>query len=332
MLDNWILKIGYPVVTVKESNDGITVRQDRFLVTGDPSEKENETLWTANASGKVSIDRSVVLSDRETMIPSDTSKPFKLNAQTTGVYRVAYTPERLKKIGEEAAKENSVFSLEDRMGLISDALILAKAGISQTSAAPGLIKSLKNEKECNQLDKLNMILWEQPEEARDDFDAFRRSLMKPLVDKLGYEYSPDESVDTTQLCTLAIAAAASAKDPDVIAQLASRFKHFQETGDDSKIPADLLRTTFINAVRNGGRAEYETVKKVYKNPSTPSAKVSAMFAMTASEDTEIIEETLKFLLTDVRIRDTTEFFSGAASNRDSRRRIGEFFKENYDTV
>ncbi|KAG8902684.1 Aminopeptidase 2 mitochondrial, partial [Tulasnella sp. 408] len=76
MLDNWILKIGYPVVTVKESNDSITVRQDRFLSTGDPSDKENETLWqiplnvkTADASGKVSTDRSIVLSEREATIP-----------------------------------------------------------------------------------------------------------------------------------------------------------------------------------------------------------------------------------------------------------------------
>ncbi|KAG8895964.1 Aminopeptidase 2 mitochondrial, partial [Tulasnella sp. 417] len=282
MMSNWVLKIGYPVVTVEESNDSIRVRQDRFLSTGDPSDKENETIWkiplnvkTADASSKVSTDRSVVLSEREATISLDTSKPFKLNAQTTGFYRVAYPPERLKKIGEEAAKENSVFSLEDRMGLVSDAMILAKAGISQTSTALDLIQSLKNEKECNQLQKLEKILWEQPEEVRDDFDAFRRALIKPLVDELGYEYSPDDSADTIQLRTLVIAAAADAKDPNVVAELTSRFKHFQETGDDSTIPADLLRTTFINAVRNGGRAEYETVKQVYKNSPTPSAKASA---------------------------------------------------------
>lgn len=45
MLDNWILKIGFPVVTVEENGDSITVRQDRFLSTGDPSEEENQTIW-----------------------------------------------------------------------------------------------------------------------------------------------------------------------------------------------------------------------------------------------------------------------------------------------
>ncbi|KAG8913108.1 Aminopeptidase 2 mitochondrial [Tulasnella sp. 417] len=346
MMNNWVLKIGYPVVTVKESSDSITVRQDRFLVTGDPRDEENETLWhiplnvkTADAGGKVSTNRSVILREREATIPLDTSKSFKLNAQTTGTYRVAYTPERFEKIREEAAKANSVFSLEDRMGLVSDALNLAKAGIYQTTTALNLIKSLKNEKEYHvwsvidgELDKLNKILWEQPEEVRDNFDAFRRSLMKPLVEKLGYEYPPGDSADTIELRTLAIAAAADAKDPDVIAELASRFKHFQETGDDSEIPADLHRITFINAVRNGGRAEYETVKQVFMNPPTPSAKISAIFAMTASKDKEIIEETLNFVLHDIQIQDTAKFFSGAAANTESRRRIGEVFTENYDMI
>ncbi|KAG8910898.1 Aminopeptidase 2 mitochondrial [Tulasnella sp. 417] len=346
MMNNWVLKIGYPVVTVKESSDSITVRQDRFLATGDPRDEENETLWhiplnvkTVDASGKVSTNRGVILSGREATIPLDTSKPFKLNAQTTGTYRVAYTPERFEKIREEAAKANSVFSLEDRMGLVSDALNLAKPGIYQTTTALDLIKSLKNEKEYHvwsvidgELDKLNNILWEQPEEVRDNFDAFRRSLMKPLVEKLGYEYPPGDSADTIELRTLAITAAADAKDPDVIAELASRFKHFQETGDESKIPADLHRITFINAVRNGGRAEYETVKTVYMKPPTPSAKISAIFAMTGSKDKGIIEETLNFVLHDIQIQDTARFISGAAANTESRRRIGEVFTENYDMI
>lgn len=45
MMDNWILKIGYPVLTVEETTEGIKVRQDRFLATGDPSKEENETIW-----------------------------------------------------------------------------------------------------------------------------------------------------------------------------------------------------------------------------------------------------------------------------------------------
>ncbi|KAG8900325.1 Aminopeptidase 2 mitochondrial [Tulasnella sp. 403] len=346
MMNNWILKIGYPVVTVKETPTGIVVRQDRFLATGDPTEDENQTIWqiplnikTVDASGTAKVDGSVLLTEREATIPLDTSRPFKLNTGTNGVYRVAYTPERLKKLGEEAARENSVFSLEDRMGLVSDALVLAKANLGKTSAALDLINSLRNDKEHlvwsaveTQLNKVNRILWEEPEEVRESWNAFRRSLFRPIVDRLGYENAPEDSTDTVELRTLAVAVCASAQDKEVIAELQSRFKHFMETGDESRIPPDLRKSTYVNCVRHGGRAEYEVIKKVYKNPLTPSAKIAAMYAMTAASDKELIDEMLAFILTDVQIQDTMYFFSGSSVNRHARRRIAQFLKDNYEKI
>jgi aminopeptidase 2 len=61
---------------------------------------------------------------------------------------VFYTTERLKKIAEEAAKENSIFSLDDRLALINDSIALAKAGLLPISGMFGLIQSFKNEEEC----------------------------------------------------------------------------------------------------------------------------------------------------------------------------------------
>ena len=43
--------MGYPVVTVTEKEDGIHVRQDRFLETGPADPKDNETIWYATRSG-----------------------------------------------------------------------------------------------------------------------------------------------------------------------------------------------------------------------------------------------------------------------------------------
>ncbi len=52
------------------------------------------------------------------------------------------------KIAEEAAKEDSVFSLNDRMGVVYDAVSLSKAGLEEVSSALALIDVIgKNEKE-----------------------------------------------------------------------------------------------------------------------------------------------------------------------------------------
>ena len=58
-----------------------------------------------------------------------------------------YSAERLAKLGEQAAAIDSPFSLADRIGLVSDALALAKAGYTPVSSALGLISALRGEKE-----------------------------------------------------------------------------------------------------------------------------------------------------------------------------------------
>jgi len=61
---------------------------------------------------------------------------------------VLYTPERLTSIAAEAAKQDSIFSLDDRLGLVHDAFALAKAGLAKVSSALTLVDLWTNEKEC----------------------------------------------------------------------------------------------------------------------------------------------------------------------------------------
>jgi aminopeptidase 2 len=189
VMDHWITKagakteptnstltfldqIGFPVLTVTEDQNGIHLRQDRFLETGPAEEKDNQTIWTVPlalltaAGDKVKVDKSVVLDTRETTLAIDTSKPFKLNAGTYGVCesicfclatfvysritidRVLYSDERFAAIAKEAAKGDAVFSLNDRIGLVHDVMALSKAGFCKVSSALTIVDILHAEKEC----------------------------------------------------------------------------------------------------------------------------------------------------------------------------------------
>ena len=60
-----------------------------------------------------------------------------------------YPPERLAAIAKEAAKpEGSLFTFEDRIGLINDSPALAKAGLVHLSSTLTLIDNFRNETEC----------------------------------------------------------------------------------------------------------------------------------------------------------------------------------------
>ncbi|CAE6452278.1 unnamed protein product [Rhizoctonia solani] len=347
VMKNWVFEIGFPFLTVKETADGIRIRQDRFLSTGDATDAENQTIWhiplsllTTGADGKATVDHSIVLSERETEIKLDTSKPWKLNAGTVGVFRTAYSPDRLTKLGEEAARSGSVFSLEDRVGLVSDAMVLARAGYGKTSGGLSLISGLRGETEhlvwegiSSHLNTIEKVWWEQPTEVFETLKAFRRAfrryLFTPLVKKLGYEFGENDAPDVRQLRTLAITQSATAQDETVVKELRSRFAHFHSTGDDSKIPADLQRIVYRIAVQHGGEEEYEAIAE---NPPTPSSKIAAMLAMTYAQDKALIEKTLKYMDTSVKDQDIMYYFAGLSGNRASRRRIAEYFKENYEKL
>lgn len=64
--------------------------------------------------------------------------------------RVLYTPERVAKIAAEAAKVDGtgLLSLNDRIGLVHDAMALSKAGLAKMSSALTLLDGLKGETEC----------------------------------------------------------------------------------------------------------------------------------------------------------------------------------------
>ncbi|KAJ7489904.1 leucyl aminopeptidase, partial [Mycena galericulata] len=324
LMDNWIKKIGFPVITVTENANGIHVRQDRFIESGPVDPKDNETIWNVPLSilasdhaGQVSIDRTAILEEREKDVTLDTSQTFKLNAGTVGVYRVLYPPERLAKIAAEASKENSIFTLDDRMGILNDVTALSKAGLAKLSDTLTVIDIWSKEKECDVSDTLGI----SRSRIVDTLRAFIRSLFVPIVKRLGYEYSADESPDITQLRTLAISSALTGKDQGVIDELKGRFAHYLETGDDSRIPADLQTAIFVAAVRYGGRAEYEAVVKIQEQPKTPTARI---IAMGVTQDQTLLDETFAYILTKSRDQDTMYYFRGLQSNIIAKRQLVRF--------
>ncbi|KAE9406410.1 hypothetical protein BT96DRAFT_875684 [Gymnopus androsaceus JB14] len=344
-MDNWVKKIGFPVVTVTETSEGIKVRQDRFLETGLAEGKDNETIWsiplsilTVDANGKPTVDETAVLDTREKTFAVDTSKPFKLNAGTNGVYRVLYEDTRLSKIATEVAKPDSVFGVEDRMGLIFDALALSKAALLPLSSALNLVNALRNEQEYLVWDGISTNLastsavWWEDDGISSLLNEFRVSLFSPFVKKLGYEYSASDTPDISQLRTCAIDQCLSAKDQSVIEELKGHFAKYMKTGDDSVIPADLQNAIYEAAVAYGGREEFNAVKAIYEKGATPTSRIAAMRAMCQSKDQTILDEASQIALKGARDQDVNYFFVGLSKNKLTKRTVTKLFENNYDEL
>jgi aminopeptidase 2 len=138
--------------------------------------------------------------------------------------RVLYSSKRLTKIASVAAEGESIFSQDDRIGLVNDAAALAKAGFIPASAALAVADRLRGETRQHVWDTIGAFansvrgVWYEHEKVVDGMAKFQRSLFTPLVEKLGYEFPKGEDLEKSLLRKTAISGAISGRDQKCVAQ------------------------------------------------------------------------------------------------------------------
>lgn len=119
LMDPWIQKIGFPVVTVAEEPGQISVKQSRYLSTGDVRAEDDSTTWWVplGLEGKVGTKgvTPIGLLKKEDTIRDVDDSFYKLNKDTAGFYRTSYPPARLAKLGSQTDR----LTLLDKIGMSS---------------------------------------------------------------------------------------------------------------------------------------------------------------------------------------------------------------------
>lgn len=150
LMESWIKKIGFPVVNVDVNSDkGLKISQSRFLNGGDVTSEDDETKWWIPLNFSTGPEHKDVFTDVKPLAEKETTienfplldKFFKLNKDTTGVYRVNYSPQILE---QNILPYFNKLSATDKVGLIADVFSIAVSGNEFTSTATllNLIKSL----------------------------------------------------------------------------------------------------------------------------------------------------------------------------------------------
>ena len=141
-----IRQVGFPVVTVTEEPGQISLRQSRFLTTGDVKAEDDEAKWWIplglKTDAKASEHATKTVTSKEDTIRDVDESFYKINRDQNGFFRSLYPPERLQKLGEAREK----LSDEDKIGLIGDAAALAQAGNATAAGFLALIEGFGEEK------------------------------------------------------------------------------------------------------------------------------------------------------------------------------------------
>ena len=129
-----------------EESGQISVRQSRFLSSGDAKPEEDQTTWwvplgVKSGSKMEKVESRSLNSKSDTIEGVGSDSFYKINRDLSGFYRTNYPTGRLAKLGQSL----DLLTTEDKIGLIGDAAALAVSGESTSAALLALLNGFKGE-------------------------------------------------------------------------------------------------------------------------------------------------------------------------------------------
>ena len=336
-MDPWIRKIGFPVVTIAEEPGQISLKQTRFLTTGDVKAEEDSTLWWVPVGLKTGTPAKTVhsaMTVKEDTIRDIDDEFYKINAEQSGFYRTNYPPQRLMKLGQAQDR----LSILDKIGLLGDATALAIAGNGTTPALLSLIEGFRDEKSflvwsqvSSSLSKVRSV-FSTNKQISAGLKKFTLKLVSPAAESIGWEFPKDEEWLTGQLRKLLLAMAANAGHEATIAEGQKKFAAWK--GGDQKAIHQNLRGVILNlAVANGGQDEYLAVKEECSKTSTVDGKEICIQALGKAKNSESANNLLNFVTSEeVPIQDSHGGIIAIAANNETRNVAWEYTKAQWDRV
>ena len=345
---------GYPVVFVKGNWNSAEARgqalklkleQKRFLADGGKDSKN--LLWkipvgisTRNfPNNKLTIDNFLMNKQTySTEISRYTLDQhwFKLNAEQSGFYRVAYSQELWKPL--LAAVKRSEIPKIDRIGLLDDAWALSSAGYQRTSSALELTEALNYEKEfavwlalfgntattmqisglgTGWVGKLYNLLFE--EEVKEKLGSFVQTLLRS-----------HRQNQNSLLRALVLRNLGGYGDKKTIEEAKSRFSDFLHSG---KIDPDLKQVIYQLVAENGDDGEFREFKKLYSATESSAEKTLLLRAFGCFQDKAVLKKVLEFSVSaDVRAQDWAAIMIPLGLNPWARSLAWRFLKKNWRAI
>ena len=344
IMNGWIFRPGYPVLSVRQSGNILILSQHRFrylLDAASATSATNETsklpeadpLWQVPiqiglyTSGETIVHRLLLTTEEITLtLPADT-RAVLVNRAGHGFYRVRYSTELLTRLLRLPLDD---LEAVDRFNLVNDCWAAVLAGLIPLTEYLDLTARFRNEDDrnvwsvlINSFQTLNRLL--EPAD-RSRFEALVRDRLGSAVGKLGWEPAPKEDELTRQLRgdllraygTLGNDAAAQARAAEILANGAN---------------ADVLAAAIPVLAHAGGAARYDDFLARQRAAQTPQDEQRYLLALAAFRSPELIARTLDLTLSgDVRTQDLPIVLRSLLLSVDARETAWAFVRRHWDRL
>jgi puromycin-sensitive aminopeptidase len=297
VMDGWIFRPGYPLVTASIDAGGhLVLAQQRFTYLQEPLRAEP----AADRPWQIPIELELTTggeTTRQGLLLTETAARLRLhegraavlvNTGGHGFYRVRYAPELLERL---LGRLDALAPVE-RFNLANDAWAVTVAGLMTLTEYLDLTARFRGERDRNvwsillaSLTSLNRIV---DPARRSRLAALVRDRVAPAVADLGWSpRSADDELTRQLRGDLLRALGVLGDDADVQARAAELYATDPDSLDPNVLPAVIAVLAHA-----GDDARYEAFGRRFRAAATPQEEQRYMYALAAFQQPALLEQTL----------------------------------------
>ena len=327
LMNAWISQPGLPVVSVSSSHDATTLSQERFFIG---EHQPSDALWPIPLFANQPLDVKF-LGQKETTVSIE--KPLQLNCGLSAHFVTKYD----ESTREYLLKNITELPTLDKICILQDATILARAGFENSASLLPLALSLKTETNekvfgmaAGALTELRKFV-DDNDAARDSLKRISGEFARATFEELDWDEKAGESDDDRERRTTALSLMMYSEDEEVLNEAKTRF-------DNNKLedlPTE-IRALIISAnVRHFETPEMtENLFATYKNTPSNDLQNDIAIGLTSTKNPETAEKILANIKDSniIRPQDASRWFVYLIRTRESRQIAWNWLKENWAWV
>ena len=327
LMNAWISQPGLPVVSVSSSHDATILSQERFFIG---EHQPSDALWPIPLFANQPLDVKV-LNQRETTVSIE--KPLQLNCGLSAHFVTKYD----ESTREYLLKNITELPTLDKICILQDATILARAGFENSASLLPLALSLKTETNekvfgmaAGALTELRKFV-DDNNAARDSLKRISGEFARATFEELGWNEKDGESDDDRERRTTALSLMMYSEDKDVLNEAKTRF-------DNNKLedlPTEIRALIISVNVRHFETPEMtENLFTAYKNTPLNDLQNDIAIGLTSTKNPKTAEKILANIkdFNIIRPQDASRWFVYLIRTRENRQIAWNWLKENWAWV
>lgn len=327
LMNAWISQPGLPIISVSNSHDAAILSQERFFIG---EHQPSGALWPIPLFANQPLDVKI-LDQKETTVSIE--KPLQLNCGLSAHFVTKYD----ESTREYLLKNITELPTLDKICILQDATILARAGFENSASLLPLALSLKTETNekvfgmaAGALTELRKFV-DDNDAARDSLKKISGEFARATFEELGWDEKYGESDDDRERRTTALSLMMYSEDKEVLNEAKTRF-------DNNKL--EDLPTEIRALIISANVRHFETPKIIenlfatYKNTPSNDLQNDIAIGLTSTKNPETAEKILANIKDSntIRPQDASRWFVYLIRTRESRQIAWNWLKENWAWV